>query len=55
MNLPLVIEIAIGLVFIYLVLSLLISEIQELITILLQWRAEHLKKIDRKPIHRQRD
>jgi hypothetical protein len=44
MNLPLVIEIAIGLVFIYLVLSLLTSEIQELIAILLQWRAEHLKK-----------
>ena len=44
MNLPLVIEIAIGLVFIYLILSLLTSEIQELIAILLQWRAEHLKK-----------
>jgi hypothetical protein len=44
MTLPLVIEIAIGLVFIYLVLSLLTSEIQELIAILLQWRAEHLKK-----------
>jgi hypothetical protein len=44
MNLPLVIEIALGLVFIYLVLSLLTSEIQELIAILLQWRAEHLKK-----------
>ncbi|MBD3882594.1 hypothetical protein IFO70_12555 [Phormidium tenue FACHB-886] len=44
MNLPLVIEIAIGLIFIYLVLSLLTSELQELIAILLQWRAEHLKK-----------
>ncbi len=44
MNLPVVIEIAIGLVFIYLTLSLLTSEIQELIAILLQWRAEHLKK-----------
>lgn len=44
MNLPVVIEIAIGLVFIYLILSLLTSELQELVTILLQWRAEHLKK-----------
>jgi len=44
MNLPVVIEIAIGLVFIYLILSLLTSEIQELIAILLQWRADHLKK-----------
>lgn len=44
MNLPVVIEIAIGLVFIYLTLSLLTSEIQELIAILLQWRAEHLRK-----------
>ncbi|HEY9640758.1 MAG TPA: hypothetical protein V6C57_09755 [Coleofasciculaceae cyanobacterium] len=44
MNLPVVLEIAIGLVFTYLILSLLTSEIQELITILLQWRAEHLKR-----------
>ncbi|NJO40193.1 MAG: hypothetical protein HC865_05850 [Cyanobacteria bacterium RU_5_0] len=44
MNPPLVVEIAIGLIFIYLTLSLLTSEIQELISILLQWRAEHLKK-----------
>ncbi|NJR65274.1 MAG: hypothetical protein HC772_08070 [Leptolyngbyaceae cyanobacterium CRU_2_3] len=44
MNLPVVLEIAIGLVFIYLILSLLTSEIQELIAILLQWRAEHLKR-----------
>ncbi|MBW4515548.1 MAG: hypothetical protein KME11_10015 [Timaviella obliquedivisa GSE-PSE-MK23-08B] len=44
MNLPVVIDIAIGLIFIYLILSLLTSEIQELITILLQWRAEHLKR-----------
>lgn len=41
---PLVVEIAIGLVFIYLILSLLTSEIQELIATVLQWRAEHLKK-----------
>lgn len=44
MNLPAVINIALGLIFIYLTLSLLTSEIQELIAILLQWRAEHLKK-----------
>lgn len=44
MSLPAVVEIAIGLLFIYLTLSLLTSEIQELIAVLLQWRAEHLKK-----------
>ncbi len=44
MNLPLVVDIAIGLIFIYLTLSLLASEIQELMTTLLQWRAEHLKR-----------
>ncbi|NJL56946.1 hypothetical protein HC928_18680 [bacterium] len=44
MSLPFVIDIAIGLIFIYLTLSLLASEIQELIAVVLQWRAEHLKK-----------
>ena len=44
MNLPVVIDIIIGLIFIYLTLSLLASEIQELIATVLQWRAEHLKK-----------
>ncbi|MBP0001252.1 MAG: hypothetical protein J7641_20055 [Cyanobacteria bacterium SID2] len=44
MNLPLVVDIAIGLIFIYLILSLLASEIQELITTLFQWRAEHLRR-----------
>ncbi|MGL5062205.1 MAG: hypothetical protein ACRC62_19695 [Microcoleus sp.] len=44
MNLPVVIDIIIGLVFIYLSLSLLASEVQELIATVLQWRAEHLKK-----------
>jgi hypothetical protein len=44
MNIPLIVDIAVGLIFIYLILSLLASEIQELITTLLQWRAEHLKK-----------
>jgi hypothetical protein len=43
MNLPFVVDIAIGLIFTYLTLSLLSSEIQELITTLLQWRAQHLK------------
>ncbi|WP_416666904.1 hypothetical protein [Egbenema bharatensis] len=44
MSLPLVVEIALGLVFIYLILSLLTSEIQELVATVLQWRAEHLRK-----------
>lgn len=44
MNLPLVFDIATGIVFIYLILSLLASEIQEIIATLMQWRAEHLKK-----------
>ncbi|NET33373.1 MAG: hypothetical protein F6K19_15355 [Cyanothece sp. SIO1E1] len=44
MNIPLILDIAIGLIFIYLILSLLASEIQELITTLLQWRAVHLKE-----------
>lgn len=44
MILPLILDIALGLIFIYLILSLLASEIQELLTTLLQWRAIHLKK-----------
>ncbi len=44
MNLPVVLDIALGLVFTYLILSLLASEIQELIATVLQWRAVHLKK-----------
>ncbi len=44
MNLPLVFDLALGLIFLYLILSLLASEIQELIATVLQWRAEHLKK-----------
>jgi hypothetical protein len=43
MNLPFVLDVAIGVVFIYLILSLAASEIQELITTILQWRAKHLK------------
>lgn len=44
MSLPFILDLAIGLIFIYLILSLLASEIQELITTVLQWRAVHLKK-----------
>lgn len=44
MNLPFILDIAIGLIFVYLMISLLASEIQELIATVLQWRAEHLKK-----------
>lgn len=44
MNLPFVFDIVIGLIFIYLIFSLLASEIQELLATLLQWRAIHLKK-----------
>ena len=43
MNLPFVLDLLISIVFIYLILSLLASEIQELVTTLLQWRARHLK------------
>ncbi|MBN3871935.1 MAG: hypothetical protein HWQ23_17090 [Nostoc sp. JL33] len=43
MTLPVVVDITLGLVFIYLILSLLASEIQELIATFLQWRAKHLK------------
>lgn len=44
MNLPVILDVALGLIFIFLILSLLASELQELITTLLQWRAKHLKK-----------
>jgi hypothetical protein len=44
MGLPFVIDVAIGIIFIYLILSLLSSEIQELLTTVLQWRAKHLKQ-----------
>ncbi len=43
MSLPVIVDIAIGLAFIYLMLSLLASEIQELIATILQWRAKHLQ------------
>jgi hypothetical protein len=44
MNLPVVLDIAIGLIFIYLIASLLASELQELLSTLLQWRAKHLRE-----------
>ncbi len=44
MNLPFILDIALGLVFTYLILSLLASEILELMATLLQWRAAHLRK-----------
>lgn len=44
MNLPAILNIAIGSIFIFLILSLLAAEIQELIATLLQWRAVHLKR-----------
>ncbi|MEA5575846.1 hypothetical protein [Anabaena sp. UHCC 0451] len=44
MRLPFILDVALGLIFIYLILSLLASEIQELIATLLQWRASHLRK-----------
>ncbi len=44
MQLPVIVDIVIGLLFIYLILSLLASELQELLATVLQWRAEHLKR-----------
>ncbi len=44
LSLSFILDIAIGLAFIYLILSLLASEIHELITTVLQWRAVHLKE-----------
>lgn len=44
MNIPIILDIALGLVFIFFALSLLASELQEIISTLLQWRAEHLKR-----------
>ncbi|MDH6058711.1 hypothetical protein [Umezakia ovalisporum] len=44
MSLPFILDVTIGLIFIYLTLSLLASEIQEMINTVLQWRAVHLKK-----------
>ncbi|MEO0352647.1 MAG: hypothetical protein AAF282_21605, partial [Cyanobacteria bacterium P01_A01_bin.15] len=43
MGLPIVLDVAIGLIFVYMALGLIASEVQEIISTLLQWRAEHLK------------
>ncbi|MBW4418068.1 MAG: hypothetical protein KME13_02420 [Myxacorys californica WJT36-NPBG1] len=43
MSLPFVLDVAIGLIFTYLILSLLAAELQELLATVLQWRAKHLK------------
>ncbi|NJR49849.1 MAG: hypothetical protein HC780_10070 [Leptolyngbyaceae cyanobacterium CSU_1_3] len=42
-ELTIVLDVAIGLVFTYLILSLIASEFQELLATVLQWRAKHLK------------
>lgn len=44
MNLPFVLDVAIGLIFTYLILSLLAAELQELLATVLEWRAKHLKE-----------
>ena len=44
MNFPAILDVAIGLFFIYLILSLLASGIQELIATVLEWRAKQLKE-----------
>jgi len=44
MGISYLLDIVIGLFFIYLILSLLASELQELITTILQWRAIHVKE-----------
>ena len=44
MSLPFILDIAIGLIVIYVILSLLASEIQQQISTLLQWPAKHLKE-----------
>ncbi|MBP0004177.1 MAG: hypothetical protein J7642_10750 [Cyanobacteria bacterium SBC] len=43
MDFPPILNVAIGLVFVYLTLSLVVSAIQEAISALLEWRAIHLK------------
>lgn len=44
MNFPAMLDVAIGLFFIYLILSILASGIQELIATVLEWRAKQLKE-----------
>jgi hypothetical protein len=44
MNIPILIEVAVSLILLYLVFSLLASEVQEFIATVLQWRAKHLRE-----------
>ena len=44
MNILTVLNVAIGLIFIYLIISLIASQIQELISTVFGWRAKHLKE-----------
>ena len=44
MNLPLIFDVILGLIFVYLTLSLLAAEIQEMFATVFQWRAQHLRK-----------
>lgn len=44
MDLSAILNVAVGLFFVYLITSLLASEIQEYIATILQWRAKHLQK-----------
>ena len=43
MGLPVVLDVALGLMFVYMALGLIASEAQEIVSTMLQWRAEHLK------------
>ena len=43
MGLPVVLDVALGLIFVYMALGLIASEVQEIVSTMLQWRAEHLK------------
>ncbi|MEL6230279.1 MAG: hypothetical protein AAFR24_10240 [Cyanobacteria bacterium J06627_3] len=43
MGLPVVLDVALGLMFVYMALGLIASEVQEIASTMLQWRAEHLK------------
>ncbi|MEM8610694.1 MAG: hypothetical protein AAGF93_01655 [Cyanobacteria bacterium P01_H01_bin.105] len=43
MGLPVVLDVALGLIFVYMALGLIASEAQEIVSTMLQWRAEHLK------------
>lgn len=44
MNLPVIVDVGIGLVIIYISGALMVSGIQELIATILQWRSQHLKE-----------